>query len=96
MGNDGVANAGPIHLHGLRIVVGIVGDEGQNVTADVVESRRSSGVDWIGILDVHVAGKEFERIELVQRHEGIRSYCPRWSPPENSMRNTPTPEAAAT
>src|ERR1700722_3731975 len=54
--NDCVAGAGPKHIHRLRFVVGIVGDEGQNVIADVIEpgaQRRR----WIGILDALIAGK---------------------------------------
>ena len=69
-GSDRVANAGPIHLKSLRIAIGSVVHESEYVAAYVVESR----AQWIlrvGILDVHVAGKEFERIELVQRHERI-------------------------
>ena len=69
--NDGVANAGPIHLHRLRFVEGVVGNERQHIIPYVVESsaERSTG---IGVLDMLVAGKELERLQLVQRHEGIR------------------------
>jgi len=52
--------------------------------------RVSSG----GILDVLVAGKEFQRVDFIQRHEGIRRIVRDGRRAENSIPNTPTPGAS--
>src|SRR5258708_16472254 len=71
VGADRVANPAPINPHALRITVGIVGDEGANVAADGLEAG-AQGSLRITVDDVLVAGKEFQGVELVERHEGIR------------------------
>src|SRR5262249_39936879 len=67
---DRVTHAGPVNLHQLGVVVGSVVDECQNVSTDGVEPGVQRRL-WILVLDVLVASKEFEPLELVQCHKGI-------------------------
>jgi len=62
--NDGVANARPIDPHSFWIWEASVAYKSQDVTTDVAEPG-TQGAVRIGILDVLVPGKKFQRVELV-------------------------------
>ena len=56
------------------------------------EKPALTGEFEIVVDDMLVAGKEFQRIKPVERHEGIGQYCPKWSPPGHWIPSTQMPE----